>query len=509
MKKYSFLYIFIFLLIFSCSKEDKYSDSNIASKLNIRNEKNDVMNDLSTFSKALSRGLILNSDLRAFIKNNSVDNKDKGFKELLLNCIKLEDIGKGTTFEEALDSLVRLYSNGRGSNLVLSNILSQIPTLCISIPDKFTKIDWHIDELGKTPAVVYYTPDTIINYNGTNIQSDYFTKEKTIYYLDLKPAEGYLEVDLTTGKLNNGELNINDFIGDLSDSCKQEVYIYLNTIIDNCKKYNSKVIFEVDSLYNIINGCMKIKDVDDVTTDPPPFCLTTPIRDVDDQHYTYNYWEGLEFQSIDAIDVVNNQPGGEKYFNFGYFWANAKDGYQQSHKRFYNIKALDLYDPPTYQWVYDLSYCDDDEILSGNAYFCGYLEQIDPGKLKHYSFSDNSGKWFFSKSDYRWYLNDVGKFFNLEIVEVDPTTTTSSSGSSSTYTASISISVPLFEKAGGSVGWTYKNSVTVSSSTSFSGASIVTIGQDPIDWCDQEEQYLDYPWGNLIYVRTGVDVLEY
>ncbi len=499
--------------MFSCTKEEKLNDSDIGYRSSMVDRtssmkgKVDVMDDISALAKALSRGLILNSDLRAFIKGSSVDEKNNGFNEILLNCIKSDDIGKGTTFEESLDSLVRFYSGGFGSNEVISDILLQFPTFSINIPDKFTEIDWDINDLGKTPAVVYYTPDTVINFNGAEKLNDIFTNERTIYYLNLKPAEGYAEVDLATGKLNNGKLNINDFIGDLSDSCKQEVYNYFNKIIDDCKNHNSKVIFEFSELYKIINGCDKIKDIDDVNDTPPPFCLTTPIRDVDDQHYTYNYWVGVEFQSVDAVAHVNNQPGGEKYFTFVYHWANAKDGAQQSHHRYYQMLASDLFTPATYVWVPDLSECDDEDILSGNTEHCGYFELDEPGSIQYHALPENAGKFFFSLSDSRWYLDDVGKFFNLDICEYDEVTTSYQRKHTETYTSSIDIKVPLFEKA--SIGWKFTNSVSVGSSVSITGASIVPIGQDPIDWCDQEEQYLDYAWGDIIYIRTGVDVLEY
>ncbi len=33
--------------------------------------------------------------------------------------------------------------------------------------------------------------------------------------------------------------------------------------------------------------------------------------------------------------------------------------------------------------------------------------------------------------------------------------------------------------------------------------------EGPIDYCDQESQFLDFPWGNILLLRIGCDVLEY
>ncbi len=507
-----FLYIIILFISISCSKEDRVNKFDISSKSLLREGNYDVLDDISVFSRALSRGLVLNRYLRSFIKERSIDNQNVGFKELLINCIRSEEIGLGVTFEESLDSLVRYYSNGQGSNEVISNILSQLPTFSVRIPDKFANIIWNINEVIKTPAVVYYTPDTIITANGSIIQTEYFSRDKTIYYLELTPAEGYLELDLNSGTLNNGGLKIQDFIGDLSDSCKQSFDDYINTITDNCKKYSNRVIFEVHRMYDIINGCSKINDLDDDTSPPPtpPLCLTEPIRDVDDQHYTYNYYEGFGFQSVDAVDYVNNQPGGEKYFAFIFFWAHAKNGSKISHKRTYFARVTDLYKPPKYKWVPDLSDCDDRDILSGNTDGCGYWELVSPGKVLHYSIPVNS-RYFFEATDSRWYLDDVGKYFMLEIVEVDEVSTSSTHGSSvsTSSTLKVDFSVPFYEKVNAGGGWSFTDSKKVQSSTTITGASIVTIGQEPIDWCDQESKYLNYAWGNILSVKTGVDVLHY
>lgn len=520
MKKVLFSIFILVFILNSCIKDnsefiDKSKQITIENRENIANR--EVMNNLDVFSKAFSRGLILYDDLRYFIKSKSETEQGKeteqgnGFEELLLNCIKSEDIRKGTTFEEQLDSLIFYYSNGKSSSEVIKSILSVYPTISINIPDKFLNIDWDTDDLGKTPAVVYYEPDTIISFNGENIQTNYFNKEKTIYYLNLKISEKFLELDLTSGSINNGQLNINDFIAELSDNCKQKVKLYFNTIVEDCKNYDDKIIFDISELYKIMNSCDKIIYNNTFSDFTPPLCLTMPIRDVDDQHYTYNYWEGIEFQSVNAGANIDNQPGGEKYFTFVFIWANAKNGGTQSHKRYYQILKYHLYTEATYTWIPDISVCDDRDILSGNTDGCGYFELNDPGEIFHYSFSEGAGKYFFSLSDSRWYLNDIGKFFNLEIVEFDPVTTTTESGGGtiSTHSMSFDFKVPLFEGVSFGGGYKESGSTKVSHSTSITGASIVPIGQDPIDWCDQESQFLDYPWGNLINVRVGCDVLEY
>ena len=515
MKKLFFFSIISILFLYSCVKEDKLFNSNIEYRnIGVTNDSStEVLDNIKVFSKALSRGLILYSDLRAFIKNKSVDETNTGYKELLLNCIKTEDIGSRITFEEKIDSLVFHFSNGKRSSEIINSILTQFPTFSINIPDKFINIDWDINDLGKTPAVVYYQPDTIINYNGEEIQTDYFTTENTIYYINLKVSENFYEVDLASGKINNKNLNINDFIGDLPDSCKLKVLNYFNTITENCKKYNNKVIFNIFELYSIINNCDQLNEEEEITiNNPVPLCTTTPIRDVDNQHYTYNYFEGIELTNVSAADYMDNQPGGEKYFTFVFVWANAKDGGTQLHKRYYQIAKYDLFTPPTWEWIPDLSDCNDTDILSGNTDHCGYFELVNPAVIFHYSFNDNVAKHFFSLKDSRWYLYDVGKFFNLEIVEFDPETTSTTSGVTSTseHKINIDIKVPIFAQyGGGNVGWEVKTIQKVSYSTIIKGASIVPLGQDPIDWCDQEEQFLDYPWGNLLQIRVGCDVLEY
>lgn len=484
-------------LAFTLVQCNKNSNSFIdESKLISRSINSNINANL--FAKALSKALVFDKNLRDFIKNKSRYNDDGSFAWILLSCVRNENIDGERTFEDAI--LSHYYENE--SNIpkekLYDNVLYAFPTFELKIPDRLYNIDWNTSDATKTPSVVYYNPDPITYFNGALSHNPKFLEESTIYFINLRLSESTLSVNTIDSTINNSTLLLKDLYGNISDSCKLAVNNHLDSISESCKRNQTHVLVSLRDIYKIINNCndeISTTTTTTTSTSSDPLCLTDPIRDVDDDHYTYNYFEGLELLSEDALNYIDNQPGGEDVFTFAFIWANAKNGGMQSHDRRFIVNRNEIYEPPVYEWTEtdDPFYCPEWDDYAP----CGYYKLIEGGYPIHFSFPSTWGTHFFSYSDSRWDLDDVGKFFNLEIVEYDETTSSSTSGYSNTYSVSIEFTVPLFEKAG-SLGWSFKNSFSVSHSTTITGSSIVPIGQDPIDWCDQEEQYLDYPWGSVL-----------
>ncbi len=502
---------------YSCSKEPERIIHNSKGVLNVRS--NSIDSNVLIFSLGLSRALTMEDSLRLFIKDKSNPNcNDCGYNDLLLNCIKGEQVTPSKTFEEILIPYMNIYCP---DNIIVENIITYIlnnfPSVSLKIPDKFLYVNWNPQDLGQTPAIVFYTTDeTIVCYNGGIISPNSIIDENsTTFYLNFSVSEFTVALD-NQGNINNSSLNISQLLGGLTPECETALSDYFDEVgaENSCLVTPTNKLVSIDSIYAIVNECNEptiIPPSDPIIeSPPPPLCLTTPLRDVDDNHYTWNYFDGFKVP-LDQIPYINNQPGGEDKFSFVFVWVHAKNGAASEHEWHVNVPAFKLVKPAVYHW--DLSDCDDDDILAGDTDDCAKLTVESAKESLYYKTEDRNE--FFHFKDSRWYLDDEGKFFTLSIVEFDETTkqlsTNSTNGSSTTHTTNIGITVPFYEKVKANGGYTYKytSSRSISTSVTIKGASIVPIGKHPIDWCDQESQFLTYPWGTIMLLTTGCDVRSY
>ena len=496
-----FILTLFFHIFYSCNKGTSLNNVD-----NLR-EQNNIIN---IFCKSFSRALILDVNLREQVKSKSISSSSNSFDEILLRCFFDENNNESRFI---LDSLIEHYANGTSSQVIIEQLLSLFPTLSLKIPDKFASIDWDVHNLAKTPSIVYYDSTYQTYYNGGRTDPIFFNDEKSIYYIALIQSETYLAIDHNYNILKN-RLNLYDIIGQINDSCKKKLDNYIQSISDPCRKIGGYTVIKTKKLYNLLNDCQDPSPYEDTNASPPsqPLCTTTPIRDVDDNHYTYNYWEGIKILSETAAKVMANQPFENTYL-FVLNWVHPFDGEQLTHSRRWPISKGDLYIPAKYKWVPDLSDCDDDDILAGDTNQCGYWELVKKAKLKPYSLSINGYKsWFFTKSDSRWYLDNVGKYFPFQMFEIDETSTVISTsgenGKTTTKSFELSLPIPMFEKIA-TEKWVYSSTHKVKWSTEITALSVIELGSDIIDWCDQESTYLEYPVGGFVYLNIGCDVLEY
>jgi len=496
---YAFIVIFASFAIISCSKnEDVVLDD---GNFEYRNT-----NMTGEFAKALSSALINEEQIRVFLKSE-INNETNKYKEILLSCIKNEDIGDGRKFKDVLST----YFKGQSTGSEYDAVLEAFPTMSLSLPFTLSSINWDVEDLSKTPAIVYYAPDAVINYKGQVVSTPYFESDKTIYYINLRPSEGFISMNLVDSTINNSSIGFGDIIGNRSDSCKTSVKDYIDEIMDSCKRSENNVIISLDDLYGVLNRCKPVTTPDDTNTSSSPMCVTTPIREVDNDHFTYNYFDGFQLSDELALDYIDNQPGGENLYTFVFVWAHSYFDAQNSHKRLINVSRHDLYQPST--WVFIITDPDCDDYNSGNEQFCGYWKLVSEGYLKYFQIPEDDGRFMFGYSDSRWELDNIGKFYSLDICEYDANTTSASSSTttSNTHKVDIQFSVPKFLKTvlNGGIDYTYTHSSEVKYSTTVVGDKIVPIGMEPVDWCDQEEPLQSYPWGTMLDLTLGVDVLEY
>lgn len=151
---------------------------------------------------------------------------------------------------------------------------------------------------------------------------------------------------------------------------------------------------------------------------------------------------------------------------------------------------------------------------NGNSYV-KYLWEIDEHP-KFWEFPENINIFGAKNYTNNWTLDSKGQYFELNISEVDYSTssTGSSSGNSNseTHTIGFNMSIPIFEKAGlnasSHTSYTYSKTLSYNSNMNFKAASVVPIGQLPIDYCDQESQCEDFLFGTILNLNICADIEE-
>lgn len=153
--KFSCLAILFSILISSCQKEKKF--------VNIQNEMSEVSakeTALEKFSTILSKAIVSNIDLREFIKQEALLQKDNDFDVIYALC-KNQLVGGEKTFKEVLES----YETSKGEIDSIENLLPTITILIPSLPNDFNADNWSPKD--EIPVIAYERKKTIdFFYNG-------------------------------------------------------------------------------------------------------------------------------------------------------------------------------------------------------------------------------------------------------------------------------------------------------------------------------------------------------
>ncbi|MFD2905850.1 hypothetical protein [Sphingobacterium anhuiense] len=130
--KFSFLTISFLLLFNSCQKDKNFNDNlNESTEISLKE------NGLEKFSIILSKAVMNNSDLRKFIKDEALKQKDNDY-DVIYGLCKNEIVSGRKTFKEILEN----YEGTKGEVDSLENVLPTITILVPTLPNDFNAETW-------------------------------------------------------------------------------------------------------------------------------------------------------------------------------------------------------------------------------------------------------------------------------------------------------------------------------------------------------------------------------